>query len=171
MSRVGRSVESAVVEKEFIDGVFLKITDRKKEIFKLSSGKYIAPQLIENKLKESFFIEQAMIVGENQKFASAILSPNFPFVQEWCKRHDVNFTDNEDMVKNDVVFKRFQREIIEINKQLGQFEQVKRIRLVPDTWSSATHELSPTLKLKRKMLKEKYKDLIEEIYSVEQGRD
>ena len=152
---------------EFIDGVFLKITDRKKEIFKLSSGKYIAPQLIENKLKESFFIEQAMVVGENQKFASALISPNFQFLHEWCSRHNVKYHDNKDMVAIEEVHKRYQREVNEINKLLGQFEQIKRIRIVPEAWSSNTGEMSPTLKLKRKHLLEKYKAVIVDIYKVE----
>ena len=156
---------------EMVDGIYLKITDRKKEIFKLSSGKYIAPQLIENKLKESFFIEQAMVVGENQKFASALISPNFQFIHEWCSRHNIKYHDNKDMLQNELVVKRFQREVAEINKQLGQFEQIKRIRLVGETWAPHTGELSPTLKLKRKYLTGRYKNLIEDIYKVEQSRD
>lgn len=154
---------------EFVDGVFLKITDRKKEIFKLSSGKYIAPQIIENKLKESFFIEQVMVVGENQKFASALISPNFQFLHEWCSRHNVKYQDNKHMISIEQVHKRFQREVNVINKQLGQFEQIKRIRLVPDVWGAPTGEMSPTLKLKRKFLHGKYADIIADIYKVEKG--
>ena len=149
------------------DGKYLKITDRKKEIFKLSNGKYIAPQAIENKLKESFFIEQVFIVGENQKFASSILVPNFPFLHNWASIHKIQFLDNADLVKNPLVISRYQKEVHEINKELGQTERIKRFRLVSDEWSSQTGELSPTLKLKRKFLYEKYATLIDEIFSVE----
>jgi long-chain acyl-CoA synthetase len=147
-----------------IDDKFLKITDRKKEIFKLSSGKYIAPQPIENKLKESFFIEQAMVVGENEKFASALISPNFPFLHNWCSLHDVKYRDNEELIRNSKVVARFQREVNDINKQLGVTEQIKRFRLVQEEWSPQTGELSPTLKLKRRFVAEKYKILLADIY-------
>ena len=152
-----------------VDGKYLKITDRKKEMFKLSNGKYIAPQSIENKLKESFFIEQVFIIGQNQKFASAILVPNFPFLHNWASIHKVQFLDNSDLVRNPLVVARFQKEVNEINKELGQTERIKRFRLVSEEWSSQTGELSPTLKLKRKFLYEKYALLIEEIFSVEAG--
>ncbi len=153
----------------FEEGKYLKITDRKKEMFKLSNGKYIAPQAIENKLKESFFIEQVFIIGENQKFASAVLVPNFPFLHNWASIHKIQFLDNADLVKNTAVIARFQKEVNEINRELGQTERIKRFRLVPDEWSALTGELSPTLKLKRKFLYEKYATLIEEIFSVEAG--
>jgi len=148
------------------DGIFLKITDRKKEIFKLSSGKYVAPQIIENKFKESLFIEQIMVIGENEKFASAIISPNFNFLHNWCSRHGINFRDNSELINNPLVIDRYQREVVLINKTLGQTEHIKRLRLVTEEWSQLTGELSPTLKLKRKYLHDKYKNLIEEIYSV-----
>jgi long-chain acyl-CoA synthetase len=148
-----------------VDDKYLKITDRKKEIFKLSSGKYIAPQVIENKLKESFFIQQVMVVGENEKFASGIISPNFPFLHEWASRHQIKFTDNEELISRKDVADRFQREVNEVNKSLGEHEKIKRIRLVKDEWSTATGELSPTLKLKRKPLYEKYEAILKEIYS------
>lgn len=151
------------------DGKYLKITDRKKEMFKLSNGKYIAPQSIENKLKESFFIEQVFIVGENQKFASAILVPNFPFLHNWASIHKLQFLDNADLVQNPMVIARYQKEVSEINMELGQTERIKRFRLVSDEWSSQTGELSPTLKLKRKFLYEKYAQLIQDIFSVENG--
>lgn len=147
------------------DGIFLKITDRKKEIFKLSSGKYIAPQVIENKFKESFFIEQIMVIGENEKFASAIISPNFNFLHNWCSRHGVSFRDNSELINNPVVFERYQKEINQMNKTLGKTEHIKRFRLVTEEWSPLTGELSPTLKLKRKFLFDKYKTIIDEIYS------
>lgn len=149
----------------FVDGRFLKITDRKKEIFKLSAGKYIAPQMIENKLKESFFIEQAMVIGENEKFASAIIMPNFTFLHDWCSMHKVQYQDNGELVNNKEVTDRYQKEINEINKSLGDHERIKRIRLVTDTWAPETGEMSPTLKLRRNILKKKYKHIIEEIYN------
>jgi len=146
------------------DGKFLRITDRKKEMFKLSAGKYIAPQVIENKLKESFFIEQAMVIGENQKFASAILSPNFTFLHDWCSIHKIQFRDNKELIELSEVLDRFTREVKEVNKSLGEFEQIKRFRLVTEEWTPQTGELSPTLKLKRNFLSKEYKDIISEIY-------
>lgn len=150
-----------------IDNKYLKITDRKKEIFKLSSGKYIAPQAIENSFKESFFIEQIYVFGENQKFASAIIAPNFQFLHEWCSRHGVKYRDNEDLISQPEVVQRFQKEVSQLNKKLGQTEHIKRFKLVHDEWTPQTRELSPTLKLRRKYLSEKYKDLIEEIFSID----
>ena len=152
---------------ELVDGTYLKITDRKKEMFKLSSGKYIAPQVIENKLKESFFIENAMVIGVNEKFASALISPNYEFLHNWASLHGIKFRDNKELIALPEVNKRFQQEVNEINKTMGQTEEVKRIRLVVDEWSPQTGEMSPTLKLKRKVLQEKYGDLIRDIYSVD----
>lgn len=146
------------------DGKFLTITDRKKEIFKMSSGKYVAPQIIENKIKESFFIEQVMIVGENEKFVSALVSPNFSFLHDWCSRHKIKFENNKELISNTDVIARYQREINEINKQLGLTEQIKRFRLVAEQWSPDTGELSPTLKLRRKILTDKYSEVLKEIY-------
>jgi long-chain acyl-CoA synthetase len=153
----------------FEDEKYLKITDRKKEIFKLSSGKYIAPQVIENKLKESFFIENLMVIGENEKFASALISPNYEFLHNWAGGHGIKFRDNNDLIANPQTIARIQKEVNEINKTLGQTEQIKRFRLVSEEWTPATGEMSPTLKLKRKVLSDKYKSLIEEIYSVDKG--
>lgn len=148
----------------FEEGTFLKITDRKKEIFKLSAGKYIAPQVIENKLKESFFIEQAMVIGENEKFASALISPNFGFLHDWCSKHKIQFRDNRDLIDLPEVIEQFGREVREVNKSLGEHEQIKRFRLVTEEWTPQSGELSPTLKLKRNLIAEHYKDIIAEIY-------
>jgi long-chain acyl-CoA synthetase len=153
------------------DGKYLRITDRKKEIFKLSSGKYIAPQVIENKLKESSFIEQVMVIGENQKFASALISPDFQFLHNWASLHNVNYRDNAELISNEQVVARFQREVNEINRQLGVTDQIKRFRLVQEEWTPVTGELSPTLKLKRKFLTQKYATLINEIFSVQKSLD
>jgi long-chain acyl-CoA synthetase len=152
-----------------VDDKYVKITDRKKEIFKLSSGKYIAPQLIENSFKESFFIEQLMVVGENQKFASALILPNFPFLHNWCSLHGVKYRDNQDLILNPKVVERYQREVNEMNQKLGATEQIKRFRLVSEEWSPQTGELSPTLKLRRKFLNDKYKTILDEIFSVSKG--
>jgi len=153
------------------DNRFLVITDRKKEIFKMSSGKYIAPQVIENKVKESFFIEQAMIVGENEKFVSALISPNFSFLHDWCSRHKVHFENNKELILKSEVIARYQREINTINKQIGEFEQIKRFRLVEEQWSSQTGELSPTLKLRRKILYDRYEPILEEIFGHQKNEE
>ena len=107
------------------EGKFLRITDRKKEMFKLSAGKYIAPQVIENKLKESFFIEQAMVIGENQKFASAILSPNFTFLHDWCSLHKIQYRDNKELIELPEAIERFNREVREVNKSLENLNRLK----------------------------------------------
>jgi long-chain acyl-CoA synthetase len=147
------------------EGKYLKITDRKKEMFKMSGGKYIAPQMIENKLKESFFIEQAMVIGENEKFASALVSPNFEYLHDWCSQHKIHFHDNEDLIQQKEVFMQYLKEVAAINKSLGQHEEIKRFRLVSEEWSAQSGELSPTLKLKRNFVKKKYQHIIDEIYS------
>ncbi len=149
-----------------VDDHYLKITDRKKEIFKLSSGKYIAPQVIENKIKESLFVEQVMVVGENEKFASALISPNFPFLHEWASRHDIKFRDNKELTGLKEVVDRYQQEVNELNKSLSEHEKIKRIRLVPEEWGPQTGEMSPILKLKRRVLYERYDSIYQEIYSV-----
>lgn len=148
------------------EGKYLKITDRKKEIFKLSGGKYIAPQLIENKLKTSNLIEQVMVIGENEKFASALILPNFPLLHEWCSENKILFENNDELIKIPEVVEQIRNEVKEINKNLGVHEQINRLRLVTDEWSPATGELSPTLKLRRNVVAEKYRHLIDDIYSV-----
>ncbi|MFH2094733.1 MAG: long-chain fatty acid--CoA ligase, partial [Bacteroidota bacterium] len=147
-----------------VDGKYLKITDRKKEIFKNSAGKYIAPQPIENMLKESFFIEQAMVVGEDEKFASALISPNFRYLHDWCAERKIKYRDNKELVRIDEVNRQYQEEINQCNKQLGQVEQIKRFRLVCEEWTPQSGELSPTLKLKRNVIYKKYDHILREIY-------
>ena len=147
------------------EGKYLKITDRKKEIFKLSGGKYIAPQLIENKLKESVLIEQAIVIGNHEKFASALISPNFVYLHECCNENEILFEDNADLIVQPKVLTMFQAEVKEINKTLGLHEEIKRFRLVSDSWSAQSGELSQTLKLKRKVIEQKYCDIIEEIFA------
>ncbi len=152
----------------WIQGRFLKITDRKKEIFKLSSGKYVAPQVVENIMKESIFIEQLIIVGENQKFASAIISPSFNTLHFWAAKHKVHYHSNEDLIAKPEIISRVQKEIVKLNKKLGATEQVKKFRLVIEEWSPQTGELSQTLKLKRKKVKATYSHLIKDIYGHEE---
>ena len=148
------------------EGKYLKITDRKKEIFKLSGGKYIAPQMIENKLKGSELIEQVMVIGANEKFASALISPNFPLLHDWCAANKIHYEDNKDLIQNPEVIAKIQKEVSVINKTLGTHEQINRIRLVCEEWTPASGELSPTLKLRRNMVAVKYQHLIDDIYSV-----
>ena len=145
---------------------FLKITDRKKEMFKTSGGKYIAPQLLENAMKQSRFIGQIMVVGEGQKMPAAIIQPNFEFVKEWGKIHGISVeTTNEEIVSNPKVVQRIQEEIDLMNQKFGNWEQIKRFELTPDIWSIEGGHLTPTLKLKRKIVLQKYKDLYDKIYN------
>jgi len=144
---------------------FLKITDRKKEMFKTSGGKYIAPQMIENAMKQSRFIEQIMVIGEGEKMPSAFIQPNFEFVKEWAKIHKIALGNSiAEIAANPEVIKRIDSEVEEINKKFGHWEQIKRFELTPDVWSIDGGQLTPTLKLKRKIIKEIYKDLYAKIY-------
>lgn len=145
---------------------FLKITDRKKEMFKTSGGKYIAPQLLENAMKQSRFIGQIMIIGEGQKMPAAFIQLNYDFVKEWAKIHAVDLGNtNEEITCNPKVIQRIQEEIDKINEKFGNWEKVKRFELTPDVWSIEGGELTPTLKLKRKIILQKYKDLYDKIYN------
>jgi long-chain acyl-CoA synthetase len=144
---------------------FLKITDRKKEMFKTSGGKYIAPQLIENAMKQSRFIEQIMVIGDGEKMPAAFIQPSFEFVKEWEKLHGIEAgKTNEEIISNPQVIARIQEEIDQLNKKFGNWEQIKRFELTPDVWSIDGGHLTPTLKLKRKIIKEIYKDLYAKIY-------
>jgi long-chain acyl-CoA synthetase len=143
---------------------FLMVTDRKKEIFKLSNGKFIAPQLIENKFKESTVIDQIMVVGEHEKFASALISPNFKYFDEWRSANKITVSDFGEMIELPEIQAFFDSEIEKINKRLSPPERIKRFRLVPDEWSSATGELSPTLKLRRQFISNKYRKLLDQVY-------
>jgi long-chain acyl-CoA synthetase len=144
---------------------FLKITDRKKEMFKTSGGKYIAPQLIENTMKQSRFIEQIMVIGDGEKMPAAFIQPSFDFVKEWEKLHGIEAgKTNEEVISNPQVIARIQEEIDQLNKKFGNWEQIKRFELTPDVWSIDGGHLTPTLKLKRKVIREIYKDLYAKIY-------
>ena len=147
---------------------FLKITDRKKEMFKTSGGKYIAPQLIENAMKQSRFIEQIMVIGDGEKMPAAFIQPNFDFVKEWAKLHKITLgSTNAEISANSDVIKRIDEEVEGINEKFGNWEKIKRFELTPDVWSIDGGQLTPTLKLKRKIIKEIYKDLYAKIYGHE----
>ena len=148
-----------------IDNKFLKITDRKKEIFKTSGGKYVAPQPIENKMKESKWIEQMMVTGAEQKFTGALIVPSFNALKEWCGEHGIEFTGNEKIIKNEKVVNLIKDTVERYNQNFNQVEQIKKFELLPYEWSVEGGELTPTLKLKRKVIMEKYKDAIERIYT------
>ncbi len=152
---------------EFQEEKFLKITDRKKEIFKTSGGKYIVPQAMENRFKESRFVEQIMVIGEGEKFPAAFVVPNFAFAKEWAHRHGLQFESmsNEEIIKQTAFIDRMDQEIAEINQVFGNWEQVKKIALLPAEFTIDGGELTPTLKLKRKKILEKYQEGYQKIFS------
>ena len=147
-------------------GGFIKITDRKKEMFKTSGGKYNAPQVMENKFKESRFIEQIMVIGEGQKHPAALIVPAFEFIAEWCKRKQIKCDGSwEALVKNEKVIDRISKEVAHYNESFGSFEQIKKFELVAEQWTVESGELTPTMKPKRKVVKAKYDALITSIYA------
>ncbi|MEZ7504261.1 long-chain fatty acid--CoA ligase [Flavobacterium sp. Arc2] len=145
---------------------FLKITDRKKEMFKTSGGKYIAPQLLENTMKQSRFIEQILVIGEGQKMPAALIQPNFEFLKEWANIHKIDIgKTNSDHIVHQKVLERIQKDINNLNEKFGNWEKIKRFELTADVWSIDGGQLTPTLKLKRKNIKELYKEQYQKIYS------
>ncbi|WP_028873363.1 AMP-dependent synthetase/ligase [Psychroserpens burtonensis] len=146
---------------------FLKITGRKKEMFKTSGGKYVIPPLLENDMKQSLFIEQIMVVGEGEKMPAALVQPNFDFIRDWIslKKHDIG-TSNAEIASSDIVINRIQKEIDKYNKNFGKWEQIKRFELTPDIWSIDDGQLTPTMKMKREIIKGIYQDLYDKIYRV-----
>ena len=146
------------------DDGFLVITGRLKEIFKTSGAKYIAPEKIENFLKESMFIENAMVVGENKKFPSAFIIPNFIYLHDWCTLHNIKYRDNEKLILMHKVVDRYKKEVEKCNKSLGQSEKIKVFRLLSEEWNTKTGELTPTLKLKRKYIKSINIEIFDDIY-------
>lgn len=150
---------------EFDKDGFLKITGRTKEMFKTSGGKYVVPPLLEGDLKQSLFIEQAMVVGEGEKMPAAIIQPNFEFIVGWIKHKELNIgTSNEEIANSEIVIKRIQKEVDKCNKNFGKWEQIKRFELTPNVWSIDEGHLTPTMKMKREIIKDIYKDLYEKIY-------
>ncbi len=143
---------------------FLKITDRKKEMFKTSGGKYVAPQLLENRFKQSRFIEQLMVVGEGEKMPAALIQPDFPYLLEWAQKNGITISENSDIVLNEKVLAKFQEEVDLANETFAKWEKVKQFRLTPDVWSIDGGHLTPTMKLRRKIIREKYIALYNNIY-------
>ncbi|MGO4919041.1 AMP-dependent synthetase/ligase [Maribacter spongiicola] len=143
---------------------FLKITDRKKEMFKTSGGKYVAPQLLENRFKQSPFIEQIMVIGESEKMPAALIQPNFEHIKEWAKRKNITVGDNIDIATNEKVIARIDEEVALANESFAKWEKIKQFRLTPEVWSMEAGHLTPTMKMKRKIIKEKYIDLYNDIY-------
>jgi len=152
--------DKGVIDK---DGM-LKITGRLKEIFKTSMGKYISPALIENKFKESSFIDQMMVVGENQKFAAALIVPDFEYLKQWCALHDVNCDNNKQVIKEKAIRDRLRKEISEYNKHFGDYEKIKKFELIDHEWSIETGEITANLKLKRRYIHNKYRDIINGVF-------
>lgn len=149
---------------KLIDGKYLQITDRKKEIFKLSLGKYVAPQVIETRLKESSYIENCMVIGENQKFVSAIIVPDISRIHFWAAKHKITYKDNAELINNPKVLAKIHKEVEAVNETLAPYEKIKRERIVHAEWSPTNGLLSPTLKLKRAKIYAKYIDIINDIY-------
>lgn len=142
----------------------LTITDRKKEIFKLSGGKYVAPQPVENQFKESQFIEQLIVVGENERFTAALIVPDYVFLHNWCSIHKVSFRDNDDLITKQKIIDRYQIEVDKYNKELDHVAQIKVFRLVAEQWTPENGMLSPTQKLKRKVVIKNYTKVLDEVY-------
>ena len=143
----------------------LIITGRLKSIFKTSFGKYVNPQAIESRFTESAFIENMIVLGENKKFAAALLSPDFIYLKSWCNKHKIKYSTNAEMIEHPAIVKRYQEEIKHYNQFFGDFEQIKRYKLVPDEWTTAVGFLSPTLKIKRNVIESHYADAIEKLFS------
>lgn len=150
---------------QIVGGRFLKITDRKKEIFKTAGGKYVAPQMIENKFKETALVEQVMVVGENRKFPAALIVPNFAALRTWAGKKGINYSTDEEMVKDSQVIAKFNQIVEQSCKDFGKWEQVKRFALLPKQWTIDGGELTPKLSLKRKVILEKNAAVIEKIYA------
>ena len=149
---------------ELVDGKYLRITDRKKEIFKTAGGKYVAPQVLENKFKESLFIEQIMVLGENRRFPAAIIVPSFVWLKEWCAKMEIPYNSDVEIIRNPRVLAKFQLEVDQYNQEFGNWEKIKKFELLLKEWSIEGAELTPKLSLKRKVILENNKDLIEKIY-------
>ncbi|MFY7670897.1 AMP-dependent synthetase/ligase [Tenacibaculum sp. MEBiC06402] len=151
-------------DKGKVENGFLSITGRIKEMFKTSGGKYVIPTLLEDKLKQSRFIEQVMVVGEGEKMPTALIQPSFEFIAEWARRNDIDFTDPKKLTSNEKVIARLQEEVDDCNCNFGKWEQIKRFELTPEEWTVDSGHLTPTMKMKRSVIKEIYKDLYEKMY-------
>lgn len=149
----------------FEENTFLKITDRKKELFKTSGGKYVAPSAIENKLKESRFIEQVIVVGAGEKFVGALIVPSFANIKDWCQKNNINCSTNEEIIKEPKIIAHYKEIVEQFNSNFNHVEQIKKFELLPREWTVETGEVTPKLSLKRKVIMEKYKDAINRIYA------
>jgi long-chain acyl-CoA synthetase len=149
---------------QFIDNKFLKITDRKKEIFKSSSGKYISPMAIENRLKESKYVEQCMVIGEGQKFASALIIPSLANFKEYCASHHIAIREDEKLIDHPELKKLIGDHVKKVNDSLAAFEQLKRYRFIEANWTVEAGEVTPKLSLKRKVIAEKNREVISSIF-------
>lgn len=149
---------------EMVEGEYLKITGRKKETFKTSGGKYVAPQILENKMKESSFIEQIMVIGEGEKHPAAIIQPAFDFLKEWCKRKGINYTTDAEMVKESEIHDRIMQDVEKYNENFAQYERIKKIILAGSVWGIDSGEMTPTMKVKRRVVMENFAKEIEECY-------
>ena len=154
---------------QFVDKKFLKITDRKKEMFKTSGGKYVAPLPIENKLKESVYVEQVMVVGAERKFVGALIIPSFPNLKEWASKQGIAFTSNQALLREPQVLDLFRELVESFNKFFNHVEQIKKFELLPNEWGIETGEMTPKMSVKRKVVMEKYRDAIDRIYAEEKS--
>jgi len=150
---------------KFNEHGLLQITGRMKNLFKTSLGKYVNPDVVEGKFGVSGFIEQIVVVGENQKFAAALIRPDFAFLKDWCKIHKITFTTNEEMIHNEEVKKRYDKEVKKLNEGLGEVEKVKKYQLIADEWTIANGILTPTLKVKRKVVMQRYSETIDKLFA------
>ena len=142
----------------------VRITGRLKNLFKTSLGKYINPDVIEAKFSESGFIENIVVLGENEKYAGALIVPDFTFLKTWCEKHEIKYTNPQEMIKDKNVLNRFAEEIKKINQNFGDTEKIKCYELIADEWSVNNGILTPTLKVKRSVVKERYKELISKMF-------
>lgn len=150
---------------EMVDGKFLKITDRKKEMFKTSGGKYIAPQVVENKFKESILIEQIMVVGEGEKYPAALIIPNFDALKDWCIKKGIDYSNDEQMIDHVKVLEKFDREVERYNEAFAQYEKVKKIKILPRPWTVEDGELTAKLSLRRKIIAEHFEKEIKALFA------
>jgi long-chain acyl-CoA synthetase len=150
---------------EWVDGKFIKITDRIKELFKTSGGKYVAPQALENKFKESPLIEQIAVIGNDRRFVSALIVPSFLALEDWARQRGIDPSNRESMLADPQVQAEFQREVDRFNEHFSKVEQIKKFTLLSREWSPETGELTPTMKPKRRIINERYQQLIEGMYA------
>jgi long-chain acyl-CoA synthetase len=148
-----------------VDNRFLKITDRKKEMFKTSGGKYVSPLPIESKLKESLMVENAIVIGAERKYTGALIVPSFPNLKEWCFENKIDYTTDQDIITNPNVITLYKEIVENSNQDFNTVEQIKKFELLPHNWTVETGELTPKLSLKRKVILERHREAVDRIYS------